>query len=254
VLFTVLNSFVFRVDAVPAVNEMYWVVTQLENGDQWQFRRPQFEALRKETRVFTDVYAAVGNIDVGVNGRTMDGTLVTGNFFQVFGIAPVMGRALAPADGDARNPVIVLSDKGWRRHFDRDPRPTATRLVQHGGFERVALCGAFFGSSAMTRREATRIRPNNHRLRRRDFALPKTLNLLVLGSIPSGLTNIPQLLMQMVLQPSAHASAAEDPPATRCEAWRPTSDVGTPRAGTTWLPSNPRPSGPAPVETPLCCA
>jgi len=79
---------VFRVDAVPAVNEMYWVVKQLENGDQWQFRRPQFEALRKETRLFTDVNAAVGNIDVRVNGRTMDGTLVRGNFFQVVGVAP----------------------------------------------------------------------------------------------------------------------------------------------------------------------
>src|SRR5688572_27065 len=94
VLFTVLNSFVFRVDAVPAVTEMYGVVKQLENGEDWQFRRPQFELLRKDTRAFTDVYAAVGNIDVRVNGRTMDGTVVTGNFFQVVGVAPVMGRAL----------------------------------------------------------------------------------------------------------------------------------------------------------------
>ncbi len=116
-LFTVLNSFVFRVDAVPAVNEMYWVVKRLENGNQWQFRRPQFEALRKETRVFTGAYAAVGNIDVRVNGRTMEGTLVTGNSFQVAGIAPVMGRALAPADDDARNPVVDAGEETFAFTF-----------------------------------------------------------------------------------------------------------------------------------------
>jgi predicted permease len=122
VLFTVLNAWLFRVDAVPAVDEMYEVERQLENGEASPFTRPQFEALRRETRVFTDAYAAVGNIDTRVDGRTMDGTLVTGNFFQVVGVAPVLGRALAPADDDAANPVIVLSDKGWRRHFDRDPQ------------------------------------------------------------------------------------------------------------------------------------
>ena len=122
VLFTVLNAFLFRVDAVPAVTEMYSVQKQLESGEEGQFTRPQFEALRKDTRVFTDAYAAVDGVDVRVDGRLMGGTLVTGNFFEVVGVAPTRGRALAPEDDDAGNAVIVLSDKGWRRHFDRDPQ------------------------------------------------------------------------------------------------------------------------------------
>lgn len=145
VLFTILNSFVFRVDAVPAVSEMYGVEKQLESDGQWQFRRPEFEALRKETRVFTDAYAAVSNVDVRVNGRTMAGTLVTGNFFQVVGVAPVMGRALVPADDDAGNPVIVLSDKGWRRHFDRDPQVLGRTLrMGTGQFDVVGVMPAGF--------------------------------------------------------------------------------------------------------------
>ena len=122
VLFTILNAWLFRVDAVPNVSEMYGVERQLESGEPSPFTRPQFEVLRKDTHVFTDAYAAVDGVDVRVNGRIMDGTLVTGNFFQVVGIVPVMGRALTPADDDAGNPVIVLSDKGWRRHFNRDPQ------------------------------------------------------------------------------------------------------------------------------------
>ena len=64
--------------------------------------------------VFTDAYAALPDIDLRVDGRMMAVTLVTGNFFQVVGVNPVMGRALAPADDESGgNPVIVLSDKGW---------------------------------------------------------------------------------------------------------------------------------------------
>ena len=61
-----------------------------------------FEAMRSETSVFTDAYAAVPDIDLRVDGRMMAVTLVTGNFFQVVGVNPVMGRALTPADDERR--------------------------------------------------------------------------------------------------------------------------------------------------------
>jgi hypothetical protein len=60
----------------------------------------------------------------------------------------------------------------------------AGRLACH-----VALCGNRSVSSVPTSCGVTCIRSENHLLRRRDLALPKTLNLLVEGSIPSGLTN-----------------------------------------------------------------
>ena len=145
VLFTILNAWLFRVDAVPGVSEMYGVERQLESGEGWSFTRPQFEALRRETRVFTDAYAALGGIDIRVNGRIMGGTLVTGNFFQVVNVAPVMGRALTPADDQAGNPVIVLSDKGWRRHFGRDPQVLGRTLrMGTGQFDIVGVMPAGF--------------------------------------------------------------------------------------------------------------
>ena len=60
------------------------------------FTRPAFEALRRETSVFTDAYAAVSDVDLRVEGRMMSASLVTGNFFQVVRVDPVMGRALRP--------------------------------------------------------------------------------------------------------------------------------------------------------------
>ena len=116
VLFTILNTFIFRADSVPEIGEMYGVERpRLADGVRSLFARPQFEALRAETSVFTDAYAALPDIDIRVDGRTMSVVLVTGNFFDVVRVKPVMGRAIAAAD-DSRSggqPVIVLSDKGW---------------------------------------------------------------------------------------------------------------------------------------------
>ncbi len=148
VLFTVLNTLIFRVDQVPDIGEMYAVErTQLANGDGSLLTRPMFEAMRADTHVFTDAYATVPGIVLYVDGRRMAVTLVTGNFFQVVRVNPVMGRAFMPAD-DARsggNAVIVLSHKGWDRHFNRDPNVLGrTVLVNGAPFEIIGVTAAGF--------------------------------------------------------------------------------------------------------------
>src|SRR5688500_18630629 len=79
VLFTVLNTLVFRFDNVPDVNQMYELQgPPLASGDQAPLTRPVFDAMRSETSVFTDAYAAIPGIDLRVDGRVMGVTLVTG--------------------------------------------------------------------------------------------------------------------------------------------------------------------------------
>jgi putative ABC transport system permease protein len=133
-LFTILNRFLFRVDAVPEISAMYGVERPRANGDRSLLTRPQFEALRKETRVFTDAYASLHDIDLRVDGQTMAVTLVSGNFFQVVGVGSVLGRALSPSDDERSggNAVLVLSDKGWTRRFDRDPNVLKRTVVVNG--------------------------------------------------------------------------------------------------------------------------
>jgi predicted permease len=153
VLFTFLNRFLFRVDHVPAIREMYAVERpRLGNGESSMLTRPRFEALRTETNVFTDAYAALPDIDVRVDGRMMAVTLVTGNFFQVLRVDAVMGRALGPADEtrSGGNAVIVLSDRGWNRRFNRDPNVLGrTVLVSGAPFEIVGVMPAGFRGLAV---------------------------------------------------------------------------------------------------------
>jgi predicted permease len=117
-VFTLLNSFLFRVDNVPDIHEIYGVERpRTADGDLVRLTRPVYDALRVETRVFTDVFAMVAETDSRVNGRTMAGALVTGNFFQVLGVGAAEGRVLTPADDDGAVPVVVLSSRGRATHF-----------------------------------------------------------------------------------------------------------------------------------------
>ena len=102
--------------------------------------------MRRETSVFTDAYAAVSDVDLRVDGRMMAASLVTGNFFHVVRVDPVMGRALAPGDdGPGGNRVVVLSDRGWTRQFNRDPNVLGrTVLVRGEPFEIIGVMPAAF--------------------------------------------------------------------------------------------------------------
>jgi len=54
VAFTLLNMFLFHVDQVPDVHEMYAVERPRTSDGERPFTRAEFDALRRETDVFTD--------------------------------------------------------------------------------------------------------------------------------------------------------------------------------------------------------
>src|SRR5208283_2919479 len=59
------------------------------------------------------------------------GELVTGNYFAVLGVRPILGRIFSPEEsGDAlgAHPVVVISERLWRRRFDSDPAVIGTQL------------------------------------------------------------------------------------------------------------------------------
>ncbi len=154
VAFTMLNALLFRVDAVHDVHEMFAVERPRTGDDERQrFTRAQFDALRRETDIFTDVYAEVSQVDAHVDGRLVFGTFVTGNFFQVLGVNAAMGRPLTPADDEpfAGLPVMVLSHRGWDRLFARDPAILGRRLLVKGvTFEIVGVMPAGFRGLTVT--------------------------------------------------------------------------------------------------------
>ena len=148
VLFTILNTLVFRADQVPGIDAMVAVErTPADDRDDAVLTHALFEALRTDTQVFSDAYATVPGVVLHAEGRRMAVTLVTGDFFKTVRVAPVMGRALTPGDDAPAGgrPVLVLSHKGWERHFQRDPHVIGrTVLVNGAPFEIVGVAPAGF--------------------------------------------------------------------------------------------------------------
>lgn len=59
--------------------------------------------------------------------------LVTGNYFDVMGLAPVRGRLTRPSDdGPGVPPVVVLTNEFWRRHFGADSGIVGTHVLING--------------------------------------------------------------------------------------------------------------------------
>lgn len=122
VVFTIMNSLLFRVDAVRNPHELFAVERPSSaNAEFAGFPRAEYDALVRETGVFSAAFATRSG-QASIEGRTMEGPLVTGNFFQVLGVSAALGRTFAPSDDEPGSPtVIVLSHRSWERHFASDP-------------------------------------------------------------------------------------------------------------------------------------
>jgi putative ABC transport system permease protein len=69
----------------------------------------------------------------GRKPERLRGTLVSGDFFAVFGVRPLHGRLLSPADDRVGGPrVVVLDAATWRERFDADPNLIGRAITLNG--------------------------------------------------------------------------------------------------------------------------
>ena len=100
--------------------EALWAV-----GDGYRYQ--EYQALVATDDVLAGVAAYhTAPLNVSVDGSlepTVTGQLVTGGYFGLLGVDPVLGRAIGPEDDLVPNghPVAMLSDGYWTRRFGRDP-------------------------------------------------------------------------------------------------------------------------------------
>jgi predicted permease len=69
-------------------------------------------------------------------------TLVTGNFFNLLGTQPLLGRLIQPSDeAPGAELVIVLSYSAWTKHFARDSTIVGRSLMEPYGRKRYRVIG-----------------------------------------------------------------------------------------------------------------
>jgi predicted permease len=96
-----------------------------DGDDSEIFSYPLYKGLAKNTAVFDGVIARYSfSASIASHGQTDRGSgeLVSGNYFEVLGVRPTLGRVLSPADDDVQgaHPVLVLSHSYWTQHFGGD--------------------------------------------------------------------------------------------------------------------------------------
>jgi hypothetical protein len=116
-------------------------------GDEAPLSYPLYRALRDSNKVFWGLSASLRlmSVDMSAQGRTsatslpqVQVELVSGNYFSMFGVEPMLGRVLEPGDdrvpgsGGAQGPVVVLSYRFWQRHFALDPAVLGSLIRLNG--------------------------------------------------------------------------------------------------------------------------
>lgn len=132
VVFSVLNALILHPLHVPNANTLYAI--QYGNEASLQMSYPDYLDLRDRNRSF-DGLAAFNidhaGVDTGENPSRIWLTEVSGNYFDLLGIQPYLGRVFHASDEHGPNsaPYIVLGYSYWHTHF-QDDRAVIGRVVQ----------------------------------------------------------------------------------------------------------------------------
>lgn len=109
-------------------SELIVVKSVTPEGDPIDSSFPDYRDLRDRSTLFAGFIAAKQRPftlgEFGSSERVWAET-VTGNFFDVLGVKPVLGRTFNADEQDERigaHPVTVLSERLWRRKFQADPQ------------------------------------------------------------------------------------------------------------------------------------
>ena len=132
VVFSLLNQLVLRPLNVPGGDRLYQI-EQADGGEPSQ-SYPDYVDMRDRNRSFDGLIAyEISTAALDSDGKPARVWMYTasGNYFDVLGIQPYLGRFFHGTDehGPNRAPYIVLSYDYWRNHFQSDPQ-IAGRVVR----------------------------------------------------------------------------------------------------------------------------
>ena len=132
VVFGALNALILRPLDVPEAQSLYVVGRAKETIGYEAY--PNYIDLRDRNRSFEGLAASNftgGGLDTGNNPSRVWGYEVSGNYFDVLGIPPYLGRVFHASDEHGPNsaPYLVLSYAYWHTHF-QDDRGLIGRTVQ----------------------------------------------------------------------------------------------------------------------------
>src|SRR5260221_8510121 len=125
-IFSLVDAFLMRVLPVKDPQQLVFIRATLpKGGTHGDFPYATFEALRDHNNSFSGMFAwDSSRVNAVLNGQAelIDVDFVSGNYWDVLGVAAFLGRTFnADDDQPGQNPVAVISYDFWQRRFARDP-------------------------------------------------------------------------------------------------------------------------------------
>ena len=136
-LFTLVDALLFRPLPVDRPDRLVDIYTSSSDGDTYATSAyPDFVDWKAQNTVFSDLMAyspTLAAMSLSDRSRLVMGEIVTGNYFQVLGVTPALGRTLLPEDDVKGAPrVVVLSHRAWTRDFGASAQAIGQTLRIHG--------------------------------------------------------------------------------------------------------------------------
>src|SRR5213076_236583 len=197
-IFSLVDTALLRPLAVKEPSQLVELYGTLHNGADWSLQSyPNYKDYRDRNTVFSRLFVyrlVVSSLTVNNSSQRVWGYLVSGNYFDVLGVKPMLGRSFLPEEDQTpdSHPVAVISYNCWQRRFGGDPaivgktvqfnsRPFTVIGVTPKGFigTEVAYAPEMFIPVMM----AKTIEPGNTWLDKRD-----SNNLFTVGRLKPGVS------------------------------------------------------------------
>src|SRR5712671_4272924 len=136
-IFSIVNAVLLRPLPYPDANRIMVLNESSGPGQDYSVALPDYFDWRNDNTVFEHLAAThkeSRNLS-GVSGREPERVScasVTRNFFNIIGLPPEIGSAFGEnEDKVGAPPVVVISDRLWRRVFNADPTVLGRSITLH---------------------------------------------------------------------------------------------------------------------------
>jgi predicted permease len=153
VAFSLMNALILRPLNVPQAQNLYTI--ERANGDDISQSYPDYLDLRDRNRTLDGIAAySITRAGLDTNGKASSAWLyqASGNYFDVLGIQPYLGRFFHTSDEHGANSAsyLVLSYPYWQNHFGGDPNVVGrTVQVNKHPFTIIGVAPAEFRGTEM---------------------------------------------------------------------------------------------------------
>jgi predicted permease len=162
-IFSIVDAVLLKWLPVESPQELV-VIARNPEKPSTGFNYPDYEYFRDHNQVFSGVVVNGGGGALSMtvpeegshgDGQLVPSTMVSGNYFEVLGVKPAIGRLFSPDDNKTpgAHPYAVLSYDFWKTRFGSDPRALGRKITLNGapftiiGVSRRGFTGTQVGSS-----------------------------------------------------------------------------------------------------------